>query len=400
MSQLESDHRDVALRLDLLHFQAEAPGMVFWHAPGLSLYRVLEQAARDHVLAQGYVELRTPQIMRRPVWEASGHWSHFQQGMFRVEDQAIEAAVKPVSCPGHIYVLKQRLLSYRELPLRLCEFGNVHRDEPAGTLHGLLRLRQFTQDDGHVFCTQEQAAAEVVRFCRALPAFYRAFGFERIEVALSTRPAERAGDDAAWDYAEASLSAALAELAVPYELQAGQGAFYGPKIEFVLQDRHGRRWQCGTIQLDLVLPRRFDLTYIGSDGERHYPVMLHRALYGSLERFLGILLEQYGTALPAWLCPLQVALLPVSPAQLTAANDLRHELSARGLRAEVLHEDSLARRIAIAHERAAPYQVVLGQRELTAATLSLRERAEQRSLPRAAAIAELVQGCALPEFAL
>jgi threonyl-tRNA synthetase len=398
MSQAEFDHRDVARRLDLLHFQPEAPGMVFWHAPGLVLYRALEQAARAHVLAQGYVEVRTPQIMRRPVWEASGHWSHFQHGMFRVEDQAIEAAIKPVSCPGHIYVLKQRLLSYRELPLRLCEFGNVHRDEPAGTLHGLLRLRQFTQDDGHVFCTEEQAAAEVVRFCRALPSFYRAFGFAGIEVALSTRPDERAGDDAAWDYAEASLSAALAELAVPHEVQAGQGAFYGPKIEFVLHDRQGRRWQCGTIQYDLVLPRRFDLTYIAADGQRRHPVMLHRALYGSLERFLGIVLEQYGAALPAWLSPLQVALLPVSASQLTAANELLRELRANGLRAEILAEDSLARRLAIAHERAVPYQVILGQRELAAGLLGLRDRTEQRSQPREAAISDLVARCASPEF--
>jgi threonyl-tRNA synthetase len=399
---LDSDHREVAQRLDLLHFQPEAPGMVFWHARGYVLYRLLEEAVRRHTASQGYAELRTPQLMRRPVWEASGHWSHFQASMFRVEDEACEAAIKPVSCPGHIYILKHRSLSYRDLPLRVSELGNVHRDEPGGTLHGLLRLRQFTQDDGHVFCSEAQAESEVLRFCRALPGFYRAFGFDQISVALSTRPAERAGDDAAWDYAEAALEAAARKLDVPYLQQPGAGAFYGPKLEFALQDRHGRQWQCGTIQFDLVLPRRFDLKYTDADGARRHPVMLHRALYGSLERFLGMLLEQHGANLPAWFAPLQVAVLPVSAAQLEAALALKLQLEQCGLRVELRAEDTLARRIAQAHADGVPFQLVLGARELAEGSVTLRGRAgqqHQETLQLAPAIERLLHACATPSFA-
>jgi len=392
------DHREIAQQLDLLHFQPEAPGMVFWHEHGFILYRLLEQAVREQMRAQGYAELRTPQLMRRPVWDASGHWNHFYEGMFRVEDQACEAAIKPVSCPGHIYIVKQRSLSYRDLPLRVGELGNVHRDEPSGTLHGLLRLRQFTQDDGHVFCTPEQAHAELLRFCRSLPAFYRAFGFDQLEIAFSSRPEQRAGDDEAWDRAEAALLAALRELGEPYVEQPGAGAFYGPKLEFALRDRHGRSWQCGTIQFDLVLPRRFGLTYVAASGAREHPVMLHRALYGSLERFLGIVLEQHGAQLPSWLAPVQVRVLPVSEAQLPAAEAQRAALSQCGLRVELHAQESLARRIAEAHARAVPHVVVIGAREAAAGTVSLRERAGQRELPAAAAAAELAQLCAAPSF--
>jgi threonyl-tRNA synthetase len=394
----DSDHREVAQRLDLLHFQPEAPGMVFWHARGYTLYRLLEEAVRQQTVAQGYAELRTPQVMRRPVWEASGHWSHFQSGMFQVQDDACQAAIKPVSCPGHIYVLKHRSLSYRDLPLRLSELGNVHRDEPGGTLHGLLRLRQFTQDDGHIFCNEAQAEAEVLRFCRALPAFYRAFGFDQISVALSTRPQARAGGDAEWDYAEAALEAAARKLDVPYVLQPGEGAFYGPKLEFALHDRHGRQWQCGTIQFDLVLPRRFELRYTDADGERKHPVMLHRALYGSLERFLGMLLEQHGASLPAWFAPVQIAVLPVSAAQLTAADALKAQLEQRGLRVQLSDDDTLAKRIAQAHAEAVPFQLVLGAREVAENAVMLRSREGQQKLGAAAAIDSLVQACATPRF--
>jgi threonyl-tRNA synthetase len=393
------DHRSLAQRLDLWHFQDDAPGMVFWHPRGFVLYRLLEEAVRAVGVAQGYAEVRTPQILRRPVWEASGHWEHFLQGMFRVDDQSVEAAVKPVSCPGHVALVGRRLPSYRELPLRLSELGLVHRDEPSGTLHGLLRLRQFTQDDGHIFCTEGQAEEEVLRFCRAVPSFYRAFGFEEVRVALSTRPDARAGEEALWDRAEAALEAVLRRLGGPYAVQGGAGAFYGPKIEYSLRDRLGRDWQCGTIQFDLVMPRRFDLRYVDANGARVHPVMLHRALYGSLERFLGMLLDHHGAALPAWLAPVQVAVLPVSAEQLPAAQAFAALLRARGLRAEVDEDDSLARRIARAHGQAVPFQAVVGPREVSAGAVTLRGRDGQSTRPAEAAAEELAVRCALPAFA-
>jgi threonyl-tRNA synthetase len=396
----DDDHRKLAQRLDLFHLQEEAPGMVFWHPRGLVLYRLLEQAARAQLDAHGYLEVKTPQILRRPVWEASGHWQHFGAGMFRVQDQACEAAVKPVSCPGHIQIANRRAPSYRDLPIRLCEFGVVHRDEPGGTLHGLLRLRQFTQDDGHVFCTEEQAEAEIERFCRALPAFYAAFGFDQLRLGFSTRPKERAGADALWDRAEAALLAVLVRLDVPHALQPGEGAFYGPKLEFVLKDRAGRDWQCGTIQFDLVMPERFELRYVDQGGARRHAVMLHRALYGSLERFLGILLEHHGAALPAWLAPQQVTVLPVAPEHAGFAAQVERELRAAGLRAGVdARSESLARRVAEAHEQAVPFMAVLGAREVAAAAVTVRARDGQRTLPFGEAVHALSKDCAPPPFA-
>lgn len=394
-----SDHRELGQRLDLFCFREEAPGMVFWLPRGLLLYRLLEDAVRQQSRAQGYQEVRTPQIMRRPVWEASGHWQHFFQGMFRVDDQRCEAAVKPVSCPGHIYIVKRRPPSHHELPIRLCELGVVHRDELGGTLHGLLRVRQFTQDDGHIFCTEEQAEAEVLRFCAAVAPFYRAFGFEQVRIALSTRPAERAGDDALWDRSEAALLSVLERMGVPYVRQPGAGAFYGPKLEFVLADSHGREWQCGTIQFDLVMPERFDLAYIDSAGQRRRPVMLHRALFGSLERFLGIVLEHHGARLPPWLAPVQVAILPVGEAQTVAARGLEDALRAAGVRWESVTEDSLSKRIALAHERAIPFQAVLGAREVARGAVALRTREGQVELAQAAFVQKLAELCRAPSFA-
>lgn len=392
------DHRKLAQRLDLFHFQPEAPGMAFWHPRGLQLYRLLEQAAREQQEAQGFAEVKTPQIMRKPIWEASGHWEHFQGGMFHIDDEGVPAAVKPVSCPGHIEIVARRAPSYRELPIRLCEFGLVHRDEPGGTLHGLLRLRQFTQDDGHVFCSEQQVEAEVERFCRSVRPFYAAFGFDRVSIALSTRPEQRAGDARDWDRAEAALHAVLRRIGEPFSVQPGAGAFYGPKLEFVLEDRAGRAWQCGTIQLDLVMPQRFDLRYIDADGQRKPLVMLHRALYGSLERFLGIVLEQHGAALPAWLAPQQVAVLPVSEAQHAFAAELLARCRRLALRAELdLRGESLGRKIAEAHQAAVPFQLVVGAREAANGSCALRHRNEQRVLPIADALAELVQACASPQ---
>ena len=392
------DHRDIAQRLDLLHFQDEAPGMVFWHPRGFVLYRLLEEAARNQARLHGYAEVRTPQILRRSAWEASGHIEHFRAAMFRVEDQACEAYVKPVSCPGHLYLVGRRSPSYRELPLRLHELGCVHRDELGGTLHGLLRVRQFTQDDGHIFCTDEQAEAEVLRFCRAVPAFYRAFGFDRVRVAFSTRPASRVGDDASWDRAEAALASVLAQLGMEHVVQPGEGAFYGPKLEFLLEDRAARSWQCGTIQFDLALPVRFDLRYVDARGERRHPVMLHRALYGSLERFLGVVLEHHGAALPAWLAPQQVSVLPVAQAQRPAARALIEQLARGGVRAELDEEGSLSRRIAAAHQQAVPFTLLLGARDEARGEVTLRGRDGQRTLAVQTAVELLLHACALPVF--
>jgi threonyl-tRNA synthetase len=390
----DADHRSLAARLDLLHFADEAPGMVFWHPRGFELYRLLEEVARAQLRSQGYAEVRTPTILRRPVWESSGHWQHFLQGMFRVDDQSVEAAVKPVSCPGHVAIVGRRAPSYRELPIRLAELGLVHRDEPSGTLHGLLRLRQFTQDDGHIFCTEDQAEQEVLRFCQAVPAFYRAFGFGQVELAFSTRPAERAGDEALWDRAEAALESVLSRLDGPFTRQPGAGAFYGPKLEYSLRDRQGRQWQCGTIQFDLVMPQRFDLRYVDARGERRPVVMLHRALYGSLERFLGVLLEHHAAALPPWLAPVQVALLPLSAAEVPAAAEVQARLS--GLRCQRFDDESLAKRIALCHAQAIPFQVVLGPREVAAGTVTLRERGGQATHATGLAVEELRRRCAFP----
>jgi threonyl-tRNA synthetase len=396
-----TDHRSLAQRLDLFHLQEDAPGMVFWHPNGFALYRLLEQAVRDHFAAQAYQEVRTPQILRRRMWESSGHWEHFREGMFRVEDQANEAGIKPVSCPGHIQIVTRRVPSYRELPIRLAEFGIVHRDEPGGTLHGLMRLRQFTQDDGHVFCAPSSAQDELERFVLSVPAFYAAFGFEKLALSISTRPASRAGDDASWDIAEKALFTLLDRLGQPYSVQEGGGAFYGPKLEFALEDRAGRSWQCGTIQYDLVMPERFDVRYVDEQGRRPRMVMLHRALFGSLERFLGILLDHHGADLPAWLAPTQVRVLPVSSGEYAAAVSLAEELRQRGFRADadVSHE-SLSKRLVGAHEDAAAFVAVLGPKELASGQLALRRRGQTRteSLSRDAAVGLLSAACARPRF--
>jgi len=390
------DHRALMARLDLCHFQDEAPGMVFWHPRGWTLYRLLEDAVRREVAAGGYREVRTPQLLRRPVWERSGHWGKFHDAMFAVGEGADEAALKPVSCPGHIQLVRRLAPSWRDLPLRFSELGLVHRDEPSGTLHGLLRLRQFTQDDGHIFCAPDQVADEVSRFCRDLPAFYRQFGFDEVSVALSLRPANRLGDDAWWDRAERELAAIVADLGLPCELQPGAGAIYGPKLEFVLRDRRGRPWQLGTIQLDFVMPQRFDVRYVDAAGERPHVVMLHRALFGSLERFLGIVLEHHGAALPAWLAPEQVAVIPISAAQRACAADIAARFAAAGLRTRLDAADAtLSRRIALAHHDGVPFVAVIGDRELRDGTVSLRDRDGQHSHALDDAVAHVVQRCAV-----
>jgi threonyl-tRNA synthetase len=394
------DHRDLGRRLGLFHFQEEGPGMVFWHPAGLTLYRLLEEAARRHVLAQGYREVRTPQLLDQRLWEQSGHWQHFRADMFVLVDEGRASALKPVSCPGHIGIFAHAAPSYRDLPMRLAEMGVCHRDEPRGALSGLFRLRQFTQDDGHVFCSEDQVVDEVARFCAGLARFYPAFGFAAPRVLLSTRPPARAGADALWDRAEAALAEAARAAGVHAEPNPGGGAFYGPKLEFVLADRSGRAWQCGTIQLDMILPERFDLGYVAAGGQRVRPVMLHRALYGSIERFMAVLLEHHGVALPAWLAPVQAWLAPVgaSPEVARATAALATRLAAAGVRVSVEDQNaSLARRVRDAHEHGVPWLLVVGAREAAAGTVNLRAvrgGAPPRELPSEAAVAELAAACA------
>lgn len=369
--------------------------MVFFHPRGFRTLRALEGVIRRHAERDGFAEVRTPQLLRQPIWEASGHWQHFRQNMFVMADE--EVAVKPVSCPGHLEILRRRAPSYRELPLRYSELGLVHRNEPSGTLHGLFRLRQFTQDDGHVFCSAEQIESEVARFCQSLSALYRALGFEQVEVSFASRPDERAGTDAVWDRAEQLLQSAAERAGLAPRLAPKAGAFYGPKLEFALPDRQGRSWQCGTIQLDLVLPERFDVAYVDATGARLRPFMLHRATLGSLERFLGILLEHHAGRLPPWLVPDQVAVLPVEAEHDEYAR--RVEAALKGAELRVVRDardESLARRVAQAHESGVPFSLVVGGRERAAASVSLRDASGQRSLPLEAAVALLVEQCRPP----
>ncbi|HTV77627.1 MAG TPA: threonine--tRNA ligase [Steroidobacteraceae bacterium] len=393
------DHRELGNELDLFHFQDEAPGMVFWHPRGLTLYQTLSDAARRRFRREGYLEVRTPQVLRESIWQRSGHWTHYHADMFGFDDGKEAVALKPVSCPGHLEIIRRRSLSHRDLPLRVAEFGIVHRREPSGALHGLFRLRQFTQDDGHIFCTPEQLDVELARFATGLAEFYGGFDLDIADVRLSTRPCSRAGDDALWTRAESMLGAAASRAGLEWSEQPGAGAFYGPKLEFNLQDRWGRSWQCGTIQLDLVLPRQFGVHYAASDGSRQVPMMLHRALYGSLERFMGILLEHSGGRLAPWLAPEQVRVLPLGPAQHSASLELLDALGAAGLRAHSdASSETLANRIFRTHASGVPFAALIGRREVAAAAVTVRERGgRNQTLPRAQAIDLLKELCQGPQ---
>jgi len=393
-----SDHRILGQQLDLFHLQEEAPGMVFWHPRGYAMYRALESAVRSWTVASGFEEVRTPELLRSAIWEQSGHWENFRQHMFAFSDEGKSAAMKPVNCPGHAQIVKKRSLSHRDLPLRLSEFGIVHRDEPSGVLHGLMRLRQFTQDDGHVFLAEADVEQEVARFCSSLHDFYRALGFAEIAVNFATRPAQRAGSDAVWDRAERALENAARHAGLTCQVKPGEGAFYGPKLEFELGDRHGRRWQCGTIQLDFVLPERFELSYDDSSGARVRPAMLHRAMVGSLERFLGILLEHHDGRVPAWLSPEQVRVLPVHPEQRPYAERVVLRLREHGLRAALDgSNESLARRVAEAHSARVRLLWVVGAREMAERSVTERgQNQERRALPLREAIDRARLACAVP----
>jgi threonyl-tRNA synthetase len=392
----DDDHRALGHRLGLFHLQEEAAGSVFWHPRGLMLLRALEDQLRRIVLHQGYREVRSPQLLSQPVWERSGHWSVFRQGMLVVEGEA--RALKPVSCPGHMELVHRLGPLWNDLPLRIAEFGLVHRDEPSGALHGLFRLRQFSQDDGHVFCREEQVPEELGRFVRSLRWLYAELGFEDVQVAFSGRPPKRLGDDAVWDRAEALLASAARAGGLSWSEQPGEGAFYGPKLEFVLRDRLGRAWQCGTIQLDLVLPERFELAFPDGAGGRHRPVVLHRALVGSLERFLGILLEHHRGRLPAWLAPEQVVVASVDDRAAGHARNALRVLEEAGLRARLDDRDAaLSKKVADAHRLGIPYLVAAGPRDEAKGSVRLREPSgAQRDVQLGALGAELSRLCAPP----
>ena len=370
------DHRKLGQHLDLFHFDDAAPGSVFWHAKGWTLFQQLLGYMRKRQEQAGYLEVNTPDLMDRSLWETSGHWQNYRDHMFttRTEDDRV-MALKPMNCPGAVSIFGHGLKSYRDLPLRIAEFGKVHRYEPSGALHGLLRVRHFTQDDAHIFCTPEQMQAECESTIALVFDIYRDFGFNDVAVKLSTRPAHRIGSDAIWDQLEGALSGALASMNIEYQLNPGEGAFYGPKLEFVLRDAIGRDWQCGTLQVDLNLPQRFDIGYIDAHGERQQPVMLHRALFGSLERFIGILLEHYSGALPCWLAPQQAVVLNISEAQADYAQSVNAALRQHGLRASAdLRNQKISYKIREHSLQKVPYLLVVGDKEKDGGFISLRSR--------------------------
>jgi threonyl-tRNA synthetase len=371
------DHRKLGKRLDLFHFQEEAVGSVFWHPHGWTLYRLIENYLREKLDAAGYVEVRTPQLVDRALWEKSGHWDKFRQSMFTAQalDEDLAIAIKPMNCPCHVQIYKHGLRSYRELPLRMAEFGSCHRYEPSGALHGLMRVRAFTQDDAHIFCTEEQITDETRAFCGLLLSVYRDFGFDDVRIKFSDRPELRAGDDSVWDRAESALKAATEATGLEVTLNPGEGAFYGPKLEFILRDAIGRDWQCGTLQVDFVLPERLDAEYVAEDGSRQRPVMLHRAILGSFERFIGILIEHYAGSLPAWLAPQQVIVISLTEKQADYAKKVAETLKIQGFRADAdLRNETIGLKIREHTIQRIPYMLVIGARELENNTVAVRTR--------------------------
>src|SRR6266481_238756 len=394
------DHRRLGRELDLFHMQEEAVGSVFWHPKGWTLYRVIEDYMRGRLDAAGYLEVKAPQLLDRSLWEASGHWENFGENMFIAQSRDEKTlALKPMSCPGHVLIFRNSLRSYRELPLRLAEFGSCHRNEPSGALHGLMRVRAFTQDDAHIFCTEDQITAEVAACCQLLLSIYRDFGFDDVAIKFADRPPLRTGSDAIWDRAEKDLRDAVEAAGLAYTLNPGEGAFYGPKLEFVLRDALGRDWQCATLQLDFVLPERLDASYVGEDGQRHAPVMLHRAILGSMERFIGILIEHYAGRFPLWLAPVQVVVATITEHAADYAAEVAASCASAGLRVQLdtanekinykVREHSLAK---------VPIMLVVGKREAEQRNLALRRLGgkEQEILALDDAIARLTAESAPP----
>jgi threonyl-tRNA synthetase len=397
------DHRRLGRELDLFHQQEEAVGSVFWHPKGWTLYRTIESYLRRRLEAAGNVEVKTPQLIDRALWEASGHWEKFRHNMFTVkdEDEGHERilALKPMNCPGAVQIFRQGLKSYRDLPLRLAEFGSCHRNEPSGALHGIMRVRAFTQDDGHIFCTEDQINSESVAFCDLLRSVYKDFGFEDVTVKFSDRPPVRAGSDETWDKAEAALRHATEAAGLPYTLNPGEGAFYGPKLEFVLRDAIGRDWQCGTLQVDFVLPERLDASYIGEDGQRHRPVMLHRAILGSMERFIAILIEQYSGRFPLWLAPVQATVLTITSEADSYAREVAEVAAAGGLRAETdLRNEKITYKVREHSLAKVPALLVVGKREAETRSVAIRRLGgkEQEILALDEAVARLTAEAAPP----
>jgi len=372
------DHRKIGKQLELFHTQEEAPGMVFWHPKGWMLWQQIEQYMRNIQFENEYQEIRTPQILDKELWKQSGHWDNFRENMFITETEDRSFAIKPMNCPGHVQVFRQGLRSYRDLPMRLAEFGSCHRNEASGALHGIMRVRGFTQDDAHIFCTEDQIQDEVVKFINLLSLVYEDFGFKDILVKLSTRPLKRVGTDAQWDKSESALETALRLARLQWELQPGEGAFYGPKIEFALKDCIGRIWQCGTLQLDFSMPERLGAEYVAEDNTRQIPVMLHRAILGSLERFIGILIEHYAGAFPLWLAPIQVAVLNISKGQAAYVEKVAKELRRNGFRViQDLRNEKITYKIREHSLQKLPYQIIVGDAEVNANLISVRVRGGQ-----------------------
>ena len=375
------DHRKLGQKYDLFHFQEEAPGMVFWHPKGWTIFRILEDYIREKLRISGYEEIKTPEVVDRKLWEKSGHWDKYRENMYITEIDEEHAnekrvnALKPMSCPCHVQVYNQGLKSYRDLPIRYSEFGSCHRYEPSGTLHGLMRVRQMTQDDGHIFCSEDQIEEEAGSFINILSEIYRELGFDKLDIKLSTRPEQRVGADEIWDKAEKALEAAINKQSISYEIAEGEGAFYGPKIDFVLTDSLNREWQCGTLQADFNMPERLDASYVGTDGEKHVPVMLHRAFLGSFERFIGILIEQYAGEFPLWLAPIQAVAINISEKHAEKTKEITDILKNKGFRVNSdLRNEKIAYKIRHHSMQKVPFIIVLGDKEIESSTLAIRDR--------------------------
>jgi threonyl-tRNA synthetase len=394
------DHRRLGREMDLFHLQEEAAGSIFWHAKGWTLYRQIEAYMRHRLEGAGYFEVKTPQLVDRALWEASGHWDKFRENMFtaETEDERI-LALKPMNCPCHVQIFRQGLKSYRELPMRMAEFGSCHRNEPSGSLHGIMRVRAFTQDDAHIFATENQITSECKEFCDLLLSIYEDFGFTEVRVKFSDRPDVRAGEDSVWDKAETALMDAVNASGLEFELNPGEGAFYGPKLEFVLRDAIGRDWQCGTFQVDFVLPERLGATYVGEDSQRHTPVMLHRAILGSFERFIGILIENYAGRLPIWLAPVQVTVATIVSDADQYAREVFNQLKAAGIRAEIdLRNEKINYKVREHSLAKTPIMLVVGRREAIEGTVAVRKLGvkEQETLALSEAISRLQIEATMP----
>lgn len=380
---LDNDHRKLGASLDLYHIEEDSPGFIYWHPKGWALYRLLEDFIRDNMKRYGYQEVRSPMVLPQSHWERSGHWEKFGDNMYAFQDDDKSYALKPMSCPGHVAIYNSQPRSWRDLPFRLCEFGICHRNESSGGLMGLLRSRSFEQDDAHVLCHPDQVKGEISRFIELLQLVYHKLGFENIQVDLSLRPDVRAGSDEDWDWAEESLMIAARENGLEPNLLPGEGAFYGPKLEFALHDNQGRKWQCGTVQLDRVLPARLGASYHGEDGDHHVPIMIHHAVLGSLGRFIAIMLEHYEGKLPLWLAPVQLAILPVSEHQQAHARHVADQARKAGIRVEVFDQnETLNRRLVMARSQKIPIEWVIGKREANHDTVTHQHNGEKSVMPR------------------